>query len=125
MIKYTDYSKSKIRSDLLEGYRILKGEEILENFDQNTRVMNLYLVGVRNSGNGEISSIWDTPRLSLMETQDVDYYDEALETPQRNEKAINVCFLNKIDAEEFIKKIKMGGLIFPKFIPRVIIVSPE
>lgn len=125
MIKYTDYSKSGTRFDLLEGYRILNGDEVLENFDPNTERMNLYMVGIENLDNGEISLTWPIPQLSLMDAQDVDYYDETLEAPQEDEKAINVCFLNEIDAKKFIKKIKRGGLVFPKFVPQAIIVSPE
>ena len=125
MIRYTDYSKSGTRFDLLEGYRILNGDEVLENFDPNTERMNLYMVGIENLDNGEISLTWPIPQLSLMDAQDVDYYDETLEAPQEDEKAINVCFLNEIDAKKFIKKIKRGGLVFPKFVPQAIIVSPE
>ena len=125
MIKYTDYSKSRIRFDLLEGYRILSGEEVLENFDQNGESLNLYMVKIGNSEGGEISLTFDTPQLALMDSRDVDYYNETLEAPQEDEKTIKVCFLNEIDAKEFIKRIKRGGLVFPKFVPQAIIVSPE
>lgn len=87
--------------------------------------MNFYTIEVENLVNGEISLTWDTPHLALMDAQDVDYYDETLEAPRENEKDINVFFLNEIDAEKFIMKIKRGGLIFPKFTPQSIIVSPE
>jgi hypothetical protein len=123
MIKYTDYSKS--RFDLLEGYRILRGEEVLEFFDQDAERIILNLVKIENLDNGEISLTYDTPQLSLMYTQDVDYYEETLIAPQEDEKAINVCFLNKIDAKEFIEKIKRDGPVFPKFVPPTIIVRKD
>ena len=123
MIRYLDYSKNQ--RSLFEGYKILGAQEVLENFGQDIERLNLFMVEIKNQGDDKVSLTWDFPQLSLIDIQDVDYYEETLIDPQEKEERLSVCFLKQNEAKEFINKVQRQEALFPRYVPQTIIISPE
>lgn len=123
MIKFLEYLR--LGKNLLEGYIILSAQEVLKYFDQNAADrITLYMVEIRDSGNGEISLTQDLPQPAIMDAVDVDYYEETFLNLKEGEEKINICFLKAKEAENFIKQLQKQDIIFPKFVPQVLMVSP-
>lgn len=123
MIKFLEYLR--LGKNLLEGYIILSAQEVLEYFDQNAADrITLYMVEIRDLGNGEISLTQDLPQPAIMDSVDVDYYEETFLNLKEDEEKINICFLKAKEAENFIKQLQKQDIIFPKFVPQVLMVSP-